>query len=79
LDNFRKNRWVLSVTATYSNTLRLNLQALGVKSNGEATRLVEDLAERRTKNSLAAVIRATEEPTVLPTWHSKTLDCEGVG
>lgn len=79
LDNFRKNRWVLTVTATYSNTLRLNLQALGLKSSVDATRLVEDLASRRKKNSLNAIIAATEEPTVLPSWHSKTLDCEDVG
>jgi hypothetical protein len=79
LDNFRKNRWVLTVTATYSNTLRLNLQALGVKSSVDATRLVDNLAERRTKNSLNAVIAATEEPTVLPSWYDKTRDCEDVG
>jgi len=79
LNNFRKNRWVLSVTATYSNTLRLNLQALGVKSSVDATRLVEDLASRRAKSSLAAVIAATPEPMVLPSWHSKAADYEDVG
>jgi hypothetical protein len=79
LTNFRKNRWVLSVTATYSNTLRLNLQSLGVKSTVDATRLAEDLAERRTKNSLAAVIAATPEPTTLPSWFNKADNVEDVG
>jgi hypothetical protein len=79
LANFRKNRWVLTVTATYSNTLRLNLQALGVKSSVDATRLVDDLAKRRTKNSLSAVIAATPEPETLPSWHNKASDFEDVG
>jgi hypothetical protein len=79
LDNFRKNRWVMSVTATYSNTLRLNLQALQVKSSVDATRLVDDLATRRKKNSLAAVIAATPDPETLPSWHAKTANCEDVG
>jgi hypothetical protein len=79
LANFRKNRWVLTVTATYSNTLRLNLQAINVKSSVDATRLVDDLATRRKKSSLNSVIAATEEPTTLPSWYDKSKDCEDVG
>jgi hypothetical protein len=79
LANFRKNRWVLTVTASYSNTLRLNLQALGVKSGVDATRVVEDLATRRKKSSLNSVIAATPDPETLPSWHAKTADCEDVG
>lgn len=83
LANFRKNRWVLSVAAAYNNSLRLNLRELDVDWSGkQAATLSEELAEKRKRSSLSAVLQATEEPTVLPTWVEKqqapSADSEGL-
>lgn len=80
LKNFRNSRWIMEISAAHSNSIRLHLQALNVSWSGnDPNNLAEDLAKKRTKNSLSAVLAATEEPTVLPSWYHKAGDYEDVG